>query len=419
MASAESRPHFIRGVSAAGTDALRAIASTFAPWQLLAPIDTALDDPARLAREYLTKLKYPEHVFSQLPKAAQDRVAVAVGCPKRAAWKPAEPVAPGTPDYKKPSWEKDVYAILFAKAAAPPPAARAEVGDRHVHASAWPELASASRWKRAKGRAAVCDALAEALGAGWKAIAPAGALALPRLRATKLGLSFVAVPGGSFAMGLSPDEHRDLTRAVRGRGAEASQHVRELAKLARPVRTVKVAPFLCAETPLLDGHRKRLACEGDAANAHRVLRVASPGAAAVAKRARMRLLAEAEWEWVARSGGARAWLSGAEDGEAWAARTVASPIHDSGDAFGVLGLGWGEWVDDGWHASYEGAPKQAIAWEPKTAPEAVRGGALELWPWQVGGELVLCHAASRDRASGASAGRTAHAVRLARDLPDR
>ena len=83
--------------------------------------------------------------------------------------------------------------------------------------------------------------------------------------------------------------------------------------------------------------------------------------------------------------------------------------------FGVCGLGWGEWVDDGWHATYRGAPKRSRAWEPKTEPEVVRAGAFELWPWQVGSEGLLLHAAARGKAREGDA----YAVRFAQDLPGR
>src|SRR3990167_3749198 len=119
-------PNYVRGVAAAGVEALRAIATSFADWQLAAPIDTSLPDPEALATEYLTKLSYPEHVFDRLPEDAQDRVALAIGGVAQAAWT-SPPVPPGTPSYKAPSWEGDVFRVLFAKAEAPAPTARVEL----------------------------------------------------------------------------------------------------------------------------------------------------------------------------------------------------------------------------------------------------------------------------------------------------
>ena len=81
-------PNFTRGLAAAGVEDLRAIATSFAAWQLSAPIDRSLSDATALAADYLAKLKHPEHVFGALAASAQDRVAIALGCPPRSAWKP-------------------------------------------------------------------------------------------------------------------------------------------------------------------------------------------------------------------------------------------------------------------------------------------------------------------------------------------
>jgi formylglycine-generating enzyme required for sulfatase activity len=407
-------PNYVPGVAAAGVDTLRAIASTFADWQLKTPINTKLADAAALASEYFTKLAYPEHVFSQLPEDAQDRVAIAVGCVARAAWV-SPPVPPGTPSYKQPSWEGDVYKVLYEQRKVPAPIARTEPATAVSHARDWRELASLTTWKKARNRAAVTKSLAKALGASWKPIAPAGEHALPRLQSTKLGVTLVAIPGGTLQMGLSPAEQRDLTRRVKGRGPEAAAHVRELGRLARPVHAVEVDAFLCAETPVLARHARKLGCDGDAANAHAVVRMDSETAAAVVTRSKLRLLAEAEWEWVARAAGKHAWLSGDDEPEVWAQRVIATKPAALDHPLGIVALGWGEWIDDGWHASYKGAPKRSGAWTPTSRPELVLGGVLAVWPWQVGGELVLCHAASRDRAGVDSV----QAVRFACDLPPR
>jgi hypothetical protein len=94
---------------------------------------------------------------------------------------------------------------------------------------------------------------------------------------------------------------------------------------------------------------------------------------------------------------------------------VWAELHHRGEAdphpFAVEGLGWGGWVDDGWHPSYRGAPTTAAAWQPCEWPVVARGGVLALWPWS-GGELAMCHVAARhhDRTG-------AHCVRLVLELP--
>lgn len=423
MPTHSSMPNYVRGVSAAGEAALVAIASSFADWQLKAPIDTSLRGAEALAADYLKKLSHPEHVFGALPADAQDRVAAAVGCTTRAAWAPAEPIAHGgqaIPSYRMPSWEKDVYAVLFLKQKAAPPRARetTETVASHSNDNDWPELSSLTRWKRAKHHAGLAESLALALGKGWKPGPPAGSWQLPSVRSVKLGVSLVAIPGGTFEMGLSLEEHAELKKRVKGRGAEASVHVRELAKLARPVHRVKVGPFLCATTPLRALHMKKLGLEaesGDSDNPHGILRVDSETASAIVAKTKLRLLAESAWEWLARAAGTRCWLSGERAPEVWAEATLASALDHDEHPFGIAGLGWGEWIDDGWHPNYVGAPNRSTSWEPETRPTVVRGGALAHWPWQVGGELVLAHAAARDRA-GENA---RHAVRLALALPAR
>lgn len=416
MPTPQQYPNFVRGIAAAGVADLRALAGTFADWQLVAGarIDGVSDDPSALAAELLAKLAYPEHVFDPLSPAGQDRVAAAIGLPARADWV-SPPVPSGTPDYLAPSWEKDVFAVLFLRAE-PPAVPLRQDPPRLSHIADWPELKSMAAWRRSADGAGVAADLAVALGKGWEPAAPVGTVAgLPAIRSRTLGIDLVAIPGGAFTMGLSPEERTALAGLVKGRGAEAAEHVRALTAVSRPVRRVTVEPFLIAAAPLAAGAAPRLGVEGDDANPHRVLRLGSSEAATAVAGAAMRLPSEAEWEWVARAAGSRVMLSGDADPDAWVEQTLGTPLSRLSDPFGVLGLGWGEWVDDGWHPSYSKAPKRAVAWDPKVEPELVRGGAFDLWPWQVGGEVVLCHAAARDRAGPGAA----HTVRFATDLPAR
>lgn len=413
MATPQQYPNFVAGVAAAGITELTSIAATFADWQLEPKATIAVDtrDPVVLATRLLAALKYPEHVFDGLSAAAQDRVAAAVGVVARGRWV-SPPVPSGTPDYRAPSWEKDVYAVLFARAAAPAAEAR-EVAPRPSHARVWPELRSVGSWRRVADGAELSVELAAGLGKGWKAGPATGDLALPSVRSARLGLQLVGIPGGSFTMGLSPAERTELARVVKGRGPEAGEHLKALAAAARPVRKVTVTPFLLAVAPLSEMSAAALEASGDSGNPHRVVRVESPVAAAAVERSGLRLTSEAEWEWVARSPGAMPWAD--TEPEAWVEAHLATPVGKHPHPFGVQALGWGEWVDDGWHPTYKGAPAGTAAWDPKTRPETVRGGALDLWPWQVGGEVLLGHAASRDRSGDGAM----HAVRLASDLPPR
>jgi formylglycine-generating enzyme required for sulfatase activity len=252
--------------------------------------------------------------------------------------------------------------------------------------------------------------LAKALGADWSPVVDVGD-AVVRVRFERCDLNFVVVPGGRMTMGMAEAELAELGEL----GDEVAESVEFLAGLAAPAHPVAVEPFLCAETPLLTRHAAMLSIEGDYANAHGVLRQDSWHAAAGVAACGLRLLSEAEWEWIARDGGRQSWLCGEERPDVWTERILANDPNAARTPLGTLMLGWGEWVDDGWHDDYLGAPSGSRPWEPVDRPETVRGGALACWPWQGGGEAVLLHATARER----GAGQAIHAVRLAADLPPR
>lgn len=400
-------PNYVAGISAAGIDNLRAIAGNFADWQLSAPIDTALPTADALAADYLSKLRYPHHIFGELPEDAQDRAALAVGCPTRAQWQQPPP-KPDTPAHAEPCWENDVYEVLFKQLPPEPPQPR-PVADRASAASQWPELA-AGALSDTEPRSRFAAELAAALGADWSPVPDAGD-GVVRVRLERIDLNFVVVPGGQMTMGMTEADLAELEEL----GEEAAESVEFFAALSTPPRPVVVEPFLCAETPLLSGHAAALSIEGDDANAHRVLRQDSWQAAATVTACGLRLLSEAEWEWIARDGGRQSWICGPASPEVWTDRVLRGDPREARTPFGTLMLGWGEWVDDGWHDDYIGAPADSQPWGPTDRPETVRGGAFACWPWQGGGEAVLLHAASRDRGFG----QAIHAVRLAADLPAR
>jgi hypothetical protein len=93
-----------------------------------------------------------------------------------------------------------------------------------------------------------------------------------------------------------------------------------------------------------------------------------------------------------------------------ASRDLAEDEHP----WGVSGLAWGSWVDDAWQPTYKKAPVDGSAFSPLELPETVRGGGLEVWPWQGSGELLSTHASSRDLDRLGD-----HALLVALDLPPR
>jgi formylglycine-generating enzyme required for sulfatase activity len=283
-------------------------------------------------------------------------------------------------------------------------------------AADWPELASEKAWHATKDKAAVARELAASLG-GFVSREPARDMKLARIEHRASGVTFVAIPGGTFAMGLSPAEKKRLAPIAKKLGEEATMHLRALGKVASPARDVEVPAFLCAEAPLTK--KQAPIAEGESAvdvtPVHGVLLVDGDGAAKLAAKTEGRLLTEAEWEYVARAGSGRTWLSGATEAKAFVRTFLARELLDCDDTFGVHGLAWGTWVDDGWFDSYGRASADGSAREPRARPEVMRGGgAPMLVPWQVGGEAMLLLVAHREKRQKGNA-----PVLLARDLPKR
>src|SRR5450755_1565145 len=100
-------------------------------------------------------------------------------------------------------------------------------------------------------RRAVAETLALRLG---PAFGPCdkelGALGLVALRHLASGMVMVAIPGGSFAMGLSSDDVEATRPFVRPEDPWAQGILERLSKEARPAHSVTIAPFLCSTAPL-------------------------------------------------------------------------------------------------------------------------------------------------------------------------
>jgi formylglycine-generating enzyme required for sulfatase activity len=184
-------------------------------------------------------------------------------------------------------------------------------------------------------------------------------------------MDLVSLPGGTFRMGLGDDELAELQR----------RRLDPAALSATPAREVKVAAFRCLRAPLSPEVVAPLA---DYTTLLDAALVTAADAVKVAKALRMRLLSEAEWEYVARMGGTT-WLLD---------RRGRRPATH---ALGIEGLALGSWVGDGWHASYRRAPKDSRPWAPKRLPEVVRAGGVKTMPWQVPGEEIAVHVAYRTR----------------------
>ncbi|MDI1432373.1 formylglycine-generating enzyme family protein [Polyangium sorediatum] len=265
-------------------------------------------------------------------------------------------------------------------------------------------------------RLALAAAMAEGLG---RAFAPGdtlvGAAGLPTVLHRPTELRFVAIPGGTFVMGLSDTEMGEITAlyAPLGRADEARDLVRWS---TQPPRRVHVRPFLCALLPVTDrlAHARLADMYPGDDEGYVPSDTPVPFTPRLAAELRgvlgFRLLSEAEWEWIAREGGARAWL---RDPPA-SISLALDPTRDASprpNAFGIDLLQTGlEFVADAWHEGYAGAPDDAIAWHPRAIPDNTRGchGGF-----QDEIEAVRLHAGVREGRHGDEPA----AVRFAIDLP--
>lgn len=365
--------------------------------------------PGAIARALLDQMDSPAQLAQYLNAADLDIIGDKYGVGSRKTWKK-----------KKPTFDEAVLARLFEERELPvvPPI---RPSARNVsNAKKWKEFSTLAAWTKLPEvkRQKAAQSLAHAVGAGFTFVDFVGANQLARFRDRTLKLDFVAIPGGKFSMGLSDAEKRELTRLMKKWDEEeARMFLRDLSEIARPLHEVNISPFLCAFAPLNLVQGKKFAKGAEIAeiaeSTHQVYLYDAPSAIKIAKQASGRFLTEAEWEFVARAGGVRAWLSGDDEPREYAERVMAADLLDAdGHPFGICGMGWGSWVEDSWHRSYGGAPSDGSAWEPRELPELARSGGLMSYPWQMEGEALLLHATHRERVQSQR-----FPVLLARDLP--
>lgn len=298
----------------------------------------------------------------------------------------------------------------------------------HVHGTfavvlPLPSLASLHAWSSIPrvSRLAFARKIAAGLGPAFEPIERlVGVEGLAAVRLVALNLVFAAIPGGTFTMGLRPEEAKDWQDAFRP-GKDHYRWSKAIQDAANPTRTVAVRPFLCSLGPLTVKQARAIdpslgapwaLTPPDPEERRRCpAAVLAEGVPALLDAMNARLLSEAEWEWVARGGGAAAWLDGTPPGnpqsvpgalteaieELRRAPSMPRIPLKTGPRFGIWGLFGQQWVADRWHASYAGAPCDGSAWEPPAQPEVLRGGSAAYYPWQDVWEAPMCLCAFRQR----------------------
>jgi formylglycine-generating enzyme required for sulfatase activity len=220
------------------------------------------------------------------------------------------------------------------------------------------------------------------------------------------GLELAVVPGGSLEMGLRESDVAALAAHVAIEGA-VGRLLESVRSRATPVRWVDVAPFVVTVRPL-DTEAMRRLSQGR----FRSDRTTRDEARELAHSLGLRLPSEPELEYLAREGGAQAFV--ANGASVWA-RTGELPRRS---AQGLEGLHLGEWSDDDWHENYVGAPIDGRSWR-SGGERGVYRGATPFGLDEIPNDLVYALAAYRGR--GALPGEPSDEVRmtfrLAHDLP--
>jgi formylglycine-generating enzyme required for sulfatase activity len=263
---------------------------------------------------------------------------------------------------------------------------RASVGDMSPLLAALSELAAFEALNQSR-RVALAVSLAKLLGDDFRPRDTlAGSKGMVAVDHVPTGVSFVAIPGGSFEMGLRDDDADEADECL-GSTAAVERTLMAVEAMCTPVHHVTVPPFLLAISHLSSAQVATMT-----ASAIRVDALAPADAQRFGRHASgFRLPSEAELEYVGREGGDLRFLN---DGGRVYARTGRWPSPEE-NGWGLSYLSTPTWTADEWHDDYEGAPGTAAPWSGGGVPGAFRGGLVD--PPEQEEDLVLGLAAWRGR----------------------
>ena len=254
----------------------------------------------------------------------------------------------------------------------------------------------------------LAEDLAHHLGSDWLATDVDAAMdALPLLHQSS-GLIFLAIPGGEFQMGISEQDLLELSEYVDWDWTTVG-FVSPLTEKARPVRRVRVEPFLCT---------RRLVANADLTlHVQRGLNVPSLCDGGYEREATrqfahslgFRLPSEAELEWLARDGSGAALVLDLMSGEDGKDEYDYRGDPEKPSRFGVLDQFNPQWAEDDFHPNYEGAPDTSGPWFGGDSRGVCRGSDNARYP-ELGQETIVWSL------SGARFERNAAGFRLAMPL---
>lgn len=221
------------------------------------------------------------------------------------------------------------------------------------------------------------------------------------------GAPLQIIPGGTFSMGLSPEEEAyfESKEFLQSESAEIILDANDLDYLKRqlphlrPIRDVKIAPFLLAEIPFTGAMLTKLGLDPDSDKENKISRIFRGNdsvmyvlpreVAKLLKGSDLRLPSEAEWEYACRAGTRTLFFWGND---------VPEEPNDRVNPFGLADLGnHAELCADTWHNTYKGAPTDGSPFTGKGQYLVARGGAGACYPWQDCGEWQLMMSAMRFR----------------------